>query len=154
MPSFLWGSRADGHGDRDERRFADRDDRPHSSWDACRSSGRPQRLGNAGMPRSRSSAAPTASALVNSIPLPARVLLYYALAAVLVASPFVFGFSCESAPKALFMVLGVAHLLIRQARASGGRRWPENIANRLDSVIDLTVRSVAILVVRTGFRSE
>lgn len=52
------------------------------------------------------------SSLVNSIPLPVHVLLDYALAGVLVASPFLFGFSGESAPTAFFIVLGVAHLLV------------------------------------------
>jgi len=52
------------------------------------------------------------SSLVNSIPIPAHVLLDYALAAVLVAAPFLFGFSGESAPTAFFIVLGVAHLLV------------------------------------------
>lgn len=52
------------------------------------------------------------TSLVNSIPLAAHVLLDYALAALLVASPFLFGFSGESAPTAFFIVLGVAHLLV------------------------------------------
>ncbi|MEA2154760.1 MAG: hypothetical protein QOE11_900 [Solirubrobacteraceae bacterium] len=52
------------------------------------------------------------TSLVNSIPLPAHLLLDYALAALLVASPFLFGFSGETAPTAFFIVLGVAHLLI------------------------------------------
>lgn len=52
------------------------------------------------------------TSLVNSIPLAAHVLLDYALAALLVASPFLFGFSGESAPTAFFIVLGIAHLLI------------------------------------------
>jgi hypothetical protein len=52
------------------------------------------------------------TSLVNSIPLAAHLLLDYALAALLVASPFLFGFSNESAPTAFFIVLGVAHLLI------------------------------------------
>ena len=52
------------------------------------------------------------SSLVNSIPLSAHVLLDYALAAVLIAAPFLFGFSGETAPTALFIALGVAHLLI------------------------------------------
>ena len=41
-----------------------------------------------------------------------HVLLDYALAAILVAAPFLFGFSDETAPTAFFIVLGVAHLLI------------------------------------------
>jgi VIT1/CCC1 family predicted Fe2+/Mn2+ transporter len=52
------------------------------------------------------------TSLVNSIPLAAHVLLDYALAALLVASPFLFGFSGETAPTAFFIVLGVAHLLV------------------------------------------
>jgi hypothetical protein len=52
------------------------------------------------------------SSLINSIPIPVHVLLDYALAAILVAAPFLFGFSDETAATAFFIVLGVAHLLI------------------------------------------
>ena len=52
------------------------------------------------------------TSLVNSIPISAHLLLDLALAAVLVASPFLFGFNDESAPTAFFIVLGVAHLLV------------------------------------------
>ena len=52
------------------------------------------------------------SSLVDSIPVSVHVLLDYALVAVLVASPFLFGFTDESAPTAFFIVLGVAQLLI------------------------------------------
>jgi hypothetical protein len=52
------------------------------------------------------------SSLVDSIPVSVHVLLDYALVAVLVASPFLFGFTDESPPTAFFIVLGVAHLLI------------------------------------------
>jgi hypothetical protein len=52
------------------------------------------------------------SSLVNSIPLSVHVLLDYALAAILLASPFLFKFTGESAPTAFFIVLGVAHLLV------------------------------------------
>lgn len=52
------------------------------------------------------------SSLVDSIPLAAHVLLDFVLAGVLVAAPFLFGFSDESAPTAFFIALGVAHLLI------------------------------------------
>jgi len=52
------------------------------------------------------------SSLINSIPISVHVLLDYALAAILVASPFLFGFSDEAAATAFFIVLGVAHLLI------------------------------------------
>ncbi|MEJ7826459.1 MAG: hypothetical protein WKF48_13575 [Solirubrobacteraceae bacterium] len=52
------------------------------------------------------------SSLINSIPVAVHVLLDYALVALLVAAPFLFGFSDESTPTAFFIVLGVAHLLI------------------------------------------
>jgi hypothetical protein len=52
------------------------------------------------------------SSLVDTIPIAVHVLLDYALAAVLIAAPFLFGFTNESAPTAFFIVLGVAHLLI------------------------------------------
>lgn len=52
------------------------------------------------------------SSLINSIPISVHVLLDYALAAILVASPFLFGFSDEPAATAFFIALGVAHLLI------------------------------------------
>jgi len=52
------------------------------------------------------------TSLVNSIPVAVHAVLDYALAAVLIASPFLFGFSDESAPTAFFLVVGVLHLLV------------------------------------------
>ena len=52
------------------------------------------------------------SSLINSIPIPAHLLLDFALAAALIASPFLFGFSDESAPTAFFLIIGVVHLLV------------------------------------------
>ncbi len=52
------------------------------------------------------------TSLINSLPLPVHLLLDLALAAVLIASPFLFGFSDESSPTAFFIVLGVLHLLV------------------------------------------
>ncbi len=52
------------------------------------------------------------SSLINSIPIAAHLLLDFALSAVLIASPFLFGFSDESSPTAFFIVLGVVHLLL------------------------------------------
>ncbi len=52
------------------------------------------------------------SSLIDSIPIAAHVLLDFALAAVLIAAPFLFGFSDESGPTALFIILGVMHLLV------------------------------------------
>jgi hypothetical protein len=52
------------------------------------------------------------TSLVNQIPLPAHVALDYVLAVLLVAMPFIAGFSSETAPTAFFIALGIAHLLI------------------------------------------
>ncbi len=52
------------------------------------------------------------TSLVNQITRPVHVALDYALAVLLIASPFIFGFSDETAPTAFFIVLGLAHLLI------------------------------------------
>jgi VIT1/CCC1 family predicted Fe2+/Mn2+ transporter len=53
----------------------------------------------------------SSTSLVNQIPLPVHILLDYALAAILIASPFLFGFSDESTPTAVFIAGGVFHLL-------------------------------------------
>jgi VIT1/CCC1 family predicted Fe2+/Mn2+ transporter len=50
--------------------------------------------------------------LIKSIPVPAHVILDYALAALLIASPFLFGFDDDGTATAFFIVLGVLHLLI------------------------------------------
>jgi hypothetical protein len=52
------------------------------------------------------------TSLVNSVPVSAHLMFDVALAAVLIASPFLFTFNSESAPTAFFIVLGVAHLLV------------------------------------------
>lgn len=52
------------------------------------------------------------TSLIDSIPVAIHLLLDFALAAVLVAAPFLFGFSDETAPTAFFLVLGVLHLLV------------------------------------------
>ncbi|HET9506857.1 MAG TPA: hypothetical protein VFO81_02845 [Gaiellaceae bacterium] len=50
--------------------------------------------------------------LIKSIPVPAHVILDYALAILLIASPFLFGFNDDGTATAFFIVLGVVHLLI------------------------------------------
>jgi VIT1/CCC1 family predicted Fe2+/Mn2+ transporter len=55
------------------------------------------------------------TSLVNQIPIPAHVLVDYALGAFLIASPFLFGYSDESGPTAFFIALGVVHLLLTVA---------------------------------------
>lgn len=52
------------------------------------------------------------TSLVNSIPVSAHVVLDYVLAVLLVALPFLAGFSDETEPTAFFIALGVAHLLV------------------------------------------
>jgi hypothetical protein len=50
--------------------------------------------------------------LARVIPLGVHVLLDFALVALLVAAPFIFGFSDDASPTAFFMILGVWHLLL------------------------------------------
>jgi hypothetical protein len=52
------------------------------------------------------------TSLVNQIPRAAHVALDYVLAVVLIALPFLAGFSDETAPTVFFIALGVAHMLI------------------------------------------
>ena len=52
------------------------------------------------------------TSLVNQIPTAAHVALDYVLVVLLIALPFLAGFSDETAPTAFFIVLGVVHLLI------------------------------------------
>src|SRR5215213_10834181 len=50
--------------------------------------------------------------LNNQIPKPAHFALDWVLAAVLIAAPFLFGFSDESTPTAIFIAAGVLHILL------------------------------------------
>ncbi len=52
------------------------------------------------------------TSIVNSLPVSVHVVLDYALAAVLIAAPFLFGYSDETNPTVFFIAIGVAHLLI------------------------------------------
>ena len=52
------------------------------------------------------------SGLVNQVPLPAHAVVDYVVAGVLIASPFLFGFSDDAEPTALFIILGVVHLVL------------------------------------------
>src|SRR5919112_1468177 len=52
----------------------------------------------------------SSTSLVNQVSLPAHIILDYVLVAVLIASPFLFGFSDESEPTAIFIAIGVLHL--------------------------------------------
>ena len=50
--------------------------------------------------------------LINQVPLSVHIVCDYAIAAVLIASPFLFSFSDESTPTAVFLAGGVAWLLL------------------------------------------
>jgi hypothetical protein len=50
--------------------------------------------------------------LAKAIPVVIHAVLDFVVAVVLVASPFLFGFSDESTPTAFFIALGVVHLLL------------------------------------------
>jgi hypothetical protein len=50
--------------------------------------------------------------LIKSIPVQAHVVLDYVLAIALIASPFLFGFTDDGSATAIFIVLGVIHLLL------------------------------------------
>jgi hypothetical protein len=50
--------------------------------------------------------------LIKSIPVPAHVVLDYLLAILLIASPFLFGFSSDGSATPFFIVVGVLYLLL------------------------------------------
>jgi hypothetical protein len=50
--------------------------------------------------------------LNNQIPKPAHFALDFVLAGLMIASPFLFGFSGESSPTAILIVAGVFHILL------------------------------------------
>ena len=52
------------------------------------------------------------TSLVNQIPRAAHVALDYVIAIVLIGLPFLAGFSSETTPTVVFIVVGVLHLLI------------------------------------------
>jgi SPW repeat len=73
--------------------------------------------------------------LVKVVPVRGHMVLDVALAAILIASPFLFSFSDDAAPTAFFLVVGIGDLLVALgtrwypagrkpgAGASGGRRF-------------------------------
>lgn len=67
-------------------------------------------------------------AVMRSIPVPFHLALDLVLVALLVASPFIFGFSGDGGATAFFIVLGVVHLLLtlgtRFTQASPGAAAP------------------------------
>jgi FtsH-binding integral membrane protein len=65
--------------------------------------------------------------LIRSIPVHTHVVLDFLLVALLIASPFLFGFSGDGSATAFFIALGVVHLLVTIAtrfirdQPAGGR---------------------------------
>ena len=56
--------------------------------------------------------------LIKAIPVPAHLMLDLGLSALLIASPFLFGFSDQGAPTAFFIIMGVLDLV-----AALATRW-------------------------------
>jgi hypothetical protein len=52
------------------------------------------------------------TSLSNALQIQLHILLDFALAAFLIASPFLFGYSDETEPTAFFIAMGVLHLLV------------------------------------------
>jgi hypothetical protein len=50
--------------------------------------------------------------LINQVPLSMHIVFDYVIAAILIAAPFLFGFSGESTPTAIFIAAGVVWLLL------------------------------------------
>src|SRR3954466_8223499 len=50
--------------------------------------------------------------LIKSIPVQAHVVFDYIVAALLIASPFIFAFTDDGTATAVFIVLGIVHLLV------------------------------------------
>ena len=69
-----------------------------------------------------STALPTG--LIKSIPVQAHAVIDFLLAAVLIAAPFLFGFSDDGTATAFFIVLGVVHLLMTIATRFVGEDRP------------------------------
>ena len=62
--------------------------------------------------------------LIKSIPVQAHVMMDYVLAAVLIAAPFLFGFTDDGTATAFFIMLGVVHLLLTIATRFIGEEQP------------------------------
>src|SRR4051812_46363704 len=75
------------------------------------------------------------------IPKPAHFALDWVLAGVLIASPFLFGFSGESTPTAIFIAAGVLHILLTIGTRFGAKPDGERKARAKSS--SSKVRSAA-----------
>ena len=71
--------------------------------------------------------------LNNQIPKAAHFALDWILAGVLIASPFLFGFSDESTPTAIFIAVGVLHILLTIGTRFGPKAESERAARSKSS---------------------
>ena len=71
--------------------------------------------------------------LNNQIPKAAHFALDWVLAGVLIASPFLFGFSDETTPSAIFIVAGVLHILLTIGTHFGAKAEPTERKGRAKS---------------------
>jgi VIT1/CCC1 family predicted Fe2+/Mn2+ transporter len=70
------------------------------------------------------------TSLINYVPLAAHVVLDYVLAVLLIAMPFIAGFSDETAPTAFFIGIGALHLLVTIGTRFKGRDEPKRVGRR------------------------
>lgn len=75
------------------------------------------------------------TSLIDQVPLPVHILLDYALAAILIASPFLFSFSDESTPTAVFIAAGVLHLLVSIATRYRKEERPKRRLRRSERAV-------------------
>jgi hypothetical protein len=71
--------------------------------------------------------------LNNQIPKPVHFAIDFVLAAILIASPFLFGFSDESTPTAIFIAAGVLHILLTIGTRFGSKADTERKARSRSS---------------------
>ena len=64
------------------------------------------------------------TSIVNQVPLAVHVALDYLMVPLLIAAPFLFGFSDETNPTAFFIALGLIHLLMTIGTRPGEKKAP------------------------------
>jgi hypothetical protein len=70
--------------------------------------------------------------LINQVPLSMHIVFDYVISAVLIASPFLFSFSGESKPTAVFIAAGVVYLLISIGTRYRKEETPERGTSKRD----------------------
>jgi hypothetical protein len=67
----------------------------------------------------------TPTALIRRLPLDSHIVLDYVVGLLTVASPFLFGFSDDSAALAFFLIVGIAHVFLTVVTRFRGRGEPD-----------------------------